>query len=479
MTMSKNFDVVIVGTGAIGLSAAYLLSKHDLSIAVVAPKNEDKAATAAAGAMIDAFGEIETLDGPHELAKLDYEVTAQRRYRSWLDEIEEDSGVNVFSQEGIVVVANQGGEHDIPKMKLMREKMAEYGEAFEEIDVNDVEGLFPNYLYRAHDAFLSKTGRCVDTSQLVSALTKALENSGNVKLVDAKVKGIDEGSKGWATTLQSRDVLNSSKVIVCAGAHTMNLIKDERLNVPKLYFGRGSSITIVNGPQLPYTVRTPNRALSCGIHMVPQANERLYLGATNLFGVDYSNLPTGPTCGEIHSLLEAIHMELNTNLRNVSIEAIHSGLRPVTQFDEPLCGETNLEGLFVATGTHRTGVHMSPVMAETITNKVMGIVDDTINPFDPTKEHSSNAPLNLRLGVRSLIATALFPGGKLPYNRMDELETYITTILKLVVEPETLNGTGDQIRDILKDVPLSEQGVLQTYHHVLEEFLPEGGPYAS
>ena len=213
--------------------------------------------------------------------------------------------------------------------------------------------------------------------------------------------------------------------------------------------------------------------------MVPQADERLYLGATNLFGLDYNNLPTGPTCGEIHSLLEAVQNELNTSLRNVSIETIHSGLRPVTQFDEPLCGETNLAGLFIATGTHRTGVHMSPLMAQTVVRQILDQDQEYENPFDPLRDHNTNESINLKLGVRSLIATILFPGGRLPYNRMEEIETYITELLTLAVNPIERNVEAKALKKILDEVPLDEQGVLQTYHHVLESQLSEYGPYPS
>lgn len=266
--------------------------------------------------------------------------------------------------------------------------------------------------------------------------------------------------------------------MVCAGAHTLRIISEQQIKVPKLYFGRGASCTVIGGPVLPYTIRTPNRALSCGIHMVPQANNRLYLGATNLFGTDFGHLPQGPTVGELHTLFEAILNELNTTLRNISIESINSGLRPVSQFDQPLCGQTNVAGLYIATGTHRTGIHMSPLIAELLAAEVAdGVVHD--NPFVPTRDFSTNKDVNIKLGIRSLIATILFPTGRLPYNRMEEIETFITELFNMATDPERMHRPADCLRKILKDVPLDEQGILQAYHHILEDKLPESGPYPS
>lgn len=477
--MARTYDAVIVGAGAIGLSTAFLLTKNEMRVLVIAPRFGQGAATRAAGAMIDAFGEIEKLDTPREVQKLDFEVRAQRRYPTWLAELQEASGRSIFSQEGIAIVANAGGEHDLSKMRLMREKLDEFREPYEELDPKEIVGLVPHPQYRPHDAFLMKSGRCVDTADLIAALEAALELSERADRLDAAATKIEQSGTMWTVHVSDGQALVAPKVVVCAGAHTMRLVPEERLDLPKLYFGRGSSVTVVNGPKMPYTLRTPNRALSCGIHMVPQANDRLYLGATNLFGTDFDNLPTGPTVGELHTLFEAIQNELNTTLRNISIESIHNGLRPVTQNDEPLCGATKLDGLYIATGTHRTGVHMSPLIAAAVSAEVLGQKPDFENPFHPNREHRSNRDINLRLGVRSLIATVLFPTGKLPYNRMEEIETYITELLRLVAYPETTNGDEKEFARILREIPLDEQGVLQTYHSVLERKLPGYGPYPS
>lgn len=475
----QSYDVIVVGAGAIGLSVSYVLAKKNVKTAVVAPADDTQGATRAAGAMIDAFGEIEFLHSERDTAKLDFEVQCQRKFPNWLSEIEEVSGQPVFNQNGFVIVSNSGGEHDKAKLKLMREQMTEYGESFDELDPKDVVGLVPNYIYRAHEALYIPSAQAVDAAQLLSALEAAISTSDCVDRKDLRVTKIEQEGASWTVRTESGTTLTAAKIVVCAGAHSLRLIPDDRLAIPKLYFGRGSSVTVVDGPELPYTIRTPNRALSCGIHMVPRANGRLYLGATNLFGMDYENLPKGPTVGELHTLFEAIQNELNTNLRNVSIESMHSGLRPVSQFDTPLCGKTNLDGLFIATATHRTGVHMSPLVAEMVVGDVLDEEYAFDNPFMPTAEHQTNKAVNLRLGVRSLIATILFPTGRLPYNRMEEIETYITELLTLAVQPDKANGLSKELQDIIGDVPLDEQSVLQTYHHILEAKLPEYGPYPS
>lgn len=479
MKDKNNFDAIIVGSGAIGLSIAFELIKNNLNIALVSPRSGEGIASLAAGAMIDAFGEIEYLESDIERQRLRMEVKAQRRYPSWLKEIAERSGREVFNRSGIFIVSNNGGEHDIAKMNLMREQMSAFGEDFEEVDPKEIPGLKPNYLFRAQDAMLMKSGMSVDTTQLLPALEEALEKSDRCTRIDDRVTSVDPESDIWKVQTVNNGTLLTEKAIVCAGAHTFKIIGEElrvKATLPKLYFGRGTSITVINGPDLPYCVRTPNRALACGIHMVPRHGNRIYLGATNLFGTDYDHLPTGPTCGEVHTLFEAIMSELNTSLRNVCMDYTSWGLRPISQFNYPMAGATNLPGLFIATGTHRTGVHLSPIIAEFTAAEVLGKTLSEENIFSPQKPYPGETDVDIALGIRSLLATALFPNGRLPYNRMVELETFMTEIFKLAVKGEQ-DETRDRLRQVLQDVPLSEQGILRAYHEVLEKFVPQDGPY--
>ncbi|MEM9923041.1 MAG: FAD-binding oxidoreductase [Cyanobacteria bacterium P01_D01_bin.50] len=477
----KNFEIIIVGSGAVGLSIAnQLTTQKSLKIAQVSPRKGVGVASLAAGAMIDAFGEIETLDSQEEQDKLRYEIKAQRLYKEWLEAIENRSGSSVFHRQGMFIVSNNGGEYDIPKMNLMREQMKAYGEEFEEVDPKSIPGLKPNYLFRAESAMFIKNTLCVDTTELLPALEVAAEKSKGYTRFDDSVTQVTPKGDLWEVSTKNSGTLTAQKVVLCAGAHSLRLVTEPvriKAGLPKLYFGRGASVTVINGPEMPYILRTPNRALSCGIHMVPRAGNRIYIGATNLFSTEYDNLPTGASCGEIHTLFEAIMNELNTSLRNVSVDYISWGLRPMSQYNFPLVGQTELPGLFVATGTHRTGVHLSPVIAEIAAAEILEQELSEENLFSPLKKSESPSEVDIAVGIRSLIATALFPNGRLPYNRMIELETFMTEIFKIAVGNGEQSQMRDRLRQILEDVPLDEQGVLRAYHEILEQRIPEDGPF--
>ena len=55
----KKFRIAIIGNGIIGTMIAYQLSKKNNNIVLIGPKDRKGSASAAAGAMLNVFGEID------------------------------------------------------------------------------------------------------------------------------------------------------------------------------------------------------------------------------------------------------------------------------------------------------------------------------------------------------------------------------------------------------------------------------------
>src|SRR5208282_1352992 len=123
--------------------------------------------------------------------------------------------------------------------------------------------------------------------------------------------------------------------------------------------------------------------------------------------------------GELHVLFdEAIH-QIHTGLRNVKIENMRYGFRPIATTRIPLVGKTRLPGLHIATGTYRNGVLMAPLIAKTVVAEIMG--QPISNPFSPAAEGPPKSDKLLgqliRMGVRDIVALLQEPTGALPYDR--------------------------------------------------------------
>jgi glycine oxidase len=479
---SKHFDVVIIGGGAVGLSIVSELVQESLKIALVSPQNSSGVASLAAGAMVDAFGEMPNdLTSEYERHKLMAEVKAQRIFPEWLQSIYDRSGRNVFHRMGLFIVSNRDGSSDRARMKLIEEQLIAFGEDFEWVEPDEVPGLKPNYRYPAHNALFVKGALSVDTTELLPALEAVIEQSGRCVRVDDTATDVEQQGSTWRVHTHNSGTIVGERLVVCAGAHTLKVIGEalrQKAKLPQLYFGQGTSCTVTGAPEIPHTIRTPNRALACGVHIVPRARQRVYLGATNWFGTNFNN-PKGIHLGQVHSLLDVVMNQINTALRSTSIESLSWGLRPVTAFDRPIVGETEIPGLFVATGTHRTGVHLSPLLAKFVSAELLGKKQPDENPFSPKKSPEIPSERNIALGIRGVLSAVLEPGGELPYNSFAELEIFMTELFKLAVCDDADEDLRHQLRHLLQEIPLDEQSVLCIFNEVMKRSLPEDKLYMS
>ncbi|MFH7028168.1 MAG: NAD(P)/FAD-dependent oxidoreductase [Heteroscytonema crispum UTEX LB 1556] len=477
----KKYDVVVIGAGAVGLSVAYELVQESLKVALVSPQNPRGVASLAAGAMIDAFGEISDLHSEYERQRLQVEIKAQKIYPEWLAGISERSGREIFHRKGLFMVTNRDGQFDKKRIGLIKEQLAAYGEKFKAVDPSEVPGLKPNYQYPVHEALFIEDALSVDTTDLLTALELAVANSGYCQRIHDAANTVEPQGDAWQVHTQNSDTLQAQRVVVCAGAHSITVIGEPlrlKAQLPRLFFGRGTSFTVVDAPDVPYTIRTPNRVLACGLHLVPRANNRLYIGGTNWFGTNLS-VPNGPSVLEAHSLLDATMNQLNTSLAGASIQSVNWGLRPVTTYDRPIVGETELPGLFVATGTHRTGVHLSPILAKLISAELLGKELPYENIFLPNTKPEKTSDRDYDLAMRGLLAVAIYPTGGLPYNRLDEMQTFIREIFKLAVNDNGNEELRQKLQYWLEEIPPTEQSLLRIYNEVRERYLSDAGPHMS
>ena len=115
-------------------------------------------------------------------------------------------------------------------------------------------------------------------------------------------------------------------------------------------------------------LRTPNRALACGLHCVPRGDGVLYLGATNII----SDTPREhPDLKDLKFLVDCSIDQLHTGLEDAALVAAQVGNRPIPADGYPLFGATGVAGLWMASGTYRDGLHQSPLLAREMADLVL------------------------------------------------------------------------------------------------------------
>jgi glycine/D-amino acid oxidase-like deaminating enzyme len=272
------------------------------------------------------------------------------------------------------------------------------------------------------------------------------------------------------TTLGGVEI-RARQVVLGAGSRSFEVLSADlrrAAGLPELYFGKGVSCIVGGGPAITSTIRTPNRAFACGIHVVPRAGGLLYLGATNHLGSDH-DAERGVQPGELHTMFDEILHQISTDIRESQIKELRVGYRPIVAHGRPVIGATDVPGLSVATGTYRDGVLMAPLVAAIVAAEVAGDEGPT-NPFPANLEAAAVDRTSLvDVGIRDIIAFLHEPHGELPYDRAEQLRRYVTTLFEMAV---TENGQHaalrDQIRDRLRQAPLNE-----TMHTVFRQIVDD------
>lgn len=427
----RSYDVVVVGGGVLGQSIARELARAAVNVLLVYPRNHGRdSATLAAGAMIGAFGELTHAKADlRDRTKLEFRIRSQELHPAWLDGLREESGVNIFTTQGLFMIANAGGREDRRNLQRIKAELEAYGRRSEWVAPAEVPCLQPHDAYRAHEALFINDDLTIDSADLLAALGRALEANRYSDILHDKVTAINpnERQDGWTVQTAENGPISVPKVVVCAGARipaALGEVTLPRLRLPTLYFAKGIGCVVSGAPAFPHAIRTPNRSDACGLHVVPRAGNRLYIGASNHYG--YATAAArGITPGEISAILGDTTREINRALRDTTIEQLRFGLRPVVLDDLPLLGRTLLPGLFLATGTFRTGIVMAPLIARIVAAEVLDRDDPVENPFAANEarcykqeDHDPNHDPNLA-NVYASWGLSAYNRGKLDGNRAD------------------------------------------------------------
>ena len=466
----------MIGGGVVGLAVANALLRAGVEVVSLFPPSPEPGSMAsrAAGAMLGAFGEVTSSDDGVAETAFEFRLRAQRLYSEWLDELCDRARTTVFRAKGTYIVANNTDRRDRLNLRLMKRRADDVGEPADYVEPEDVPGLEPSphhvpglclYLPREHS---------IDADELLAALAASAATFDRWTHTPGSASAVRRDGEGWAVEVSAGHVIRAQQVVVCAGSRSIEVLPPglrRAARLPQLFFGKGVSCIVSGGPSLNSTIRTPNRAFACGIHVVPRASGLLYLGATNHLGSDH-DADCGVQPGELHSMFDQILHQLTTEVRESRIEQLRTGYRPIAAHGRPIIGATNLAGLNVATGTYRDGVLMAPLVGAIVAAGIIGDPDGPANPFPANFEDTSMDPDSLvETGIQDIIAFLHEPRGELPYDRAEELRKYLTALFHMALENNgRYSALRDQIHEELERAPLNE-----TMHKLFRCIVDEAG----
>ncbi len=479
--VSCSSDVVVVGTGVLGMTIALHAADQDLSTILVGPgPYNDEAASPAAGAMFGVLGEhIASATSTLDRADLQFRYDADQRWPDFAARLTEAAGALVSVLRGTVIIANLDNHADHANLDAIGAVAHQLNQPVTDVDPRDINGLHPAPRYLPTAALYLPDEGWIDTTTLLPALQQACANHPSIDRRQCHVTKVQTGTdvSVRGVELDDGNILHTRHVILAAGAATGRLLTGlpHLDTLPALRGGKGVSITldVEEVRQPPYVIRTPNRDFSCGYHLVPRDGGGLYVGATNRIG-DTPGAGCSATAGELANLLHGLLHQLRVDLRNAPVVSYSSGLRPASADGYPLIGPTELPGLHLATGTYRNGILMAPAVAHVTVAALTGSAPDIANPFSPIADWRgrpvANLPQVIADGATHLASFLTEPGGHLPYSRQAELTAFLTRLLHLVLTPDTTDVERLRLHDELVRHPVPET-IGEIYYQLVN-----GGP---
>lgn len=363
----KNWDVIIVGAGIIGLSLAISLRKQGLQVLVLERGEPGReASSAAAGMLVGSGSEL-----PLALRALASE--SARIYPEFAHELQDESGLKVDLREQGTILISAPEDFPAGAEMLSTERLRAIEPALAHLQISDLNSggrrspIQNQNEYRA--AYLLE--RSVDPRALIASSVKAARHRGVDISSGSEAKALLTTGDRVSGVETDKTSYPAGVVVNCAGAWA-GCIAPQKFPVRPV---KGQMLALVGGPALQHVIRGEE------VYLVPRSDGRIVVGST-LEDAGYNKQTDVET---IHRLLHAAK-ELVPPLVNARVHDDWAGLRPGTPDDLPILGETGMRGYFVASGHYRDGILLSPITAQLMTDLILGKpLSHDLTPFSPAR----------------------------------------------------------------------------------------------
>ena len=456
----KNYDCIIVGNGSVSFAIGHELDKQSGSkfkIGIFGKKSRLGSASLAAGAMINIFGEVEydTLDSLPGKQKFHDMLKSRVYWKSYIQELNLKN-YSLKIKKGTYIINNSSASDlDDTNFKAIKSALKKYNEKFYKVDNEDIPGYYPDSRHRSFESiYIPNEDFIPSTNKLLNAYEKNFSKRKKIDLHDENIIKIKKVNADFKLTTESGVNYLCKKLVIAAGAYSQKLIDQFpqiSKKIPTTYFGTGTALIIKTNikHKIKSVIRTPNRGLACGLHVVPLDDDHLYIGATNRISKLENNFPLLTTT---QALQYSFLKEINNKLGNSIIKKICIGHRPTTLDTFPIIGKTCLQNFYICTGTKRDGLTFSPFIAKKLTSLILEKKKNALSHFYKPERKLSfimTKEQGIKKTVRHYVSAAFQHGLNLPNNTNEEIykEEVLNSVTKIYkklnikfgIQPEALN----------------------------------------
>ncbi|KPK66206.1 MAG: hypothetical protein AMS21_02975 [Gemmatimonas sp. SG8_38_2] len=349
-------EVVVIGSGVAGFSAALALWERGAAVTVVEVGRPGAGATGASAGMLVAQYEAD----PGELFRLDLE--SRSLYPRYAAKVEELAGCSLHMRwDGMLVANLSQSEHAEAELTVRWQR--EEGADAELLDPQQAAELQPGVSPNAVSYLWFPDEGQLDSQVLGEALGLAMSRT-EIRLIRDNGASEIQSSAGALTGIAMADGrrLDAEAVVLAAGAWSCRIG-----GVP-----RPVPVRPVRGQILRYPPGSAGLrrlvASHAGRYLVPRDDGTILAGSTmEEVGFDRSITESG-----LRTIRESV-IELVPALKGMHPTERWAGLRPISADRLPIIGpDPDLAGLFYATGYGRDGILLSPLAGSIVADLATG-----------------------------------------------------------------------------------------------------------
>ncbi len=373
--------ILIIGGGIIGLSLGWQLVKKGMKVELLEKNKSGKdagqfgqASWVSAGLLAPqaelGFEEIELFN----LCRKSLEL-----YPMFLAELSKDSGVYIEVERTGTLFAGFDRD-DAEFFKRLFDFRKEVGLPVQWLTGSEAREIEPLLSPKCSCGVWIPEDAQVNNRVMIEALKIAFEKCGGQLYEEHIVEKINiENGKVVGAHFHDIDV-EYDVVIVAAGSWSKQIegIPDNILPPVRPVKGQTINLKMNDECMLTHSIRGYGNT-----YLVPKSDGRLTIGGT----VEEMGFDNKPTAGAIKQLLEDA-WEIIPSIYDLEIESIDVGLRPGSRDNYPIIGDSEIEGLFFATGHFRNGILLTPVTAYELSDWIVnGNKSETLNDFQLSRFH--------------------------------------------------------------------------------------------
>lgn len=364
--------VIVIGSGIVGASTAYQLTKLGAEVIVIDRQDKGQATDAAAGIICPWLSQRRN-QAWYKLAK-----AGARFYPELISELEsEGETATGYAQVGALVIHN-----DLEKLKKIEERAHLRKEDAPEIGtitpLNDIETKekFPLLGDGYHSIHISGAAR-VDGRALRDALIRSANRNGAI-LINGNAALLYEADRVIGVTVDEKSFL-SDQVIVCAGAWANSLLQPLGINF-KVSFQK-AQIMHLHVEQSLDTGNWPVVIPPTDQYLLSFDEHKIVIGATHENDIDGYDTRVTPI-----GMQEILNkgLQLAPNLAESTFDEVRVGFRPFTPGFLPVIGSVpRWDGLMAANGLGSSGLTMGPFIGNQLAKLALGLpLDIDINDYN-------------------------------------------------------------------------------------------------